>query len=141
MFWDSSAIVPTLLPAAGSSPLHAMLQSDPERTLWWGTPVECQSALFRREREHDLTSLLVQQGLQRLAGLVEDVDVVGPTDRLRDRACRLVATHPVRAGDAFQLAAALMWCDNAPSAATPFVSLDARLRDAARREGFTVLPA
>jgi hypothetical protein len=40
-----------------------------------------------------------------------------------------------------QLAAALMWCDDAPGAATPFVCLDERLRDAARREGFAILPA
>jgi len=140
LFWDSSAIVPTLVPAAESSPLHAILQADPERTLWWGTPVECQSALFRRERDRHLTASLVQQGLQRLVALIQDVDFVGPTTRLRDRACRLVATHPLRAGDALQLAAALMWCGEAPDAGAPFVSLDARLRDAARREGFAILP-
>ncbi len=85
--------------------------------------------------------MLVEQGLQRLAGLIEDAHVIAPTLRLRDRAGRLVAAHPLRAGDALQLAAALMWCDDAPSAATPFVCLDQRLRDAARREGFAILPA
>jgi hypothetical protein len=50
-----------------------------------------------------------------------------------------VASHPLRAADALQLAAALVWCDEAPQG-TAFVCLDDRLRDAARREGFAVLP-
>jgi hypothetical protein len=72
--------------------------------------------------------------------LMEGADVVEPTLALRDRAGRLLATHPLRAGDALQLAAALVWCREAPHE-TPFVCLDARLRDAARAEGFAILPA
>lgn len=44
-----------------------------------------------------------------------------------------------RAADALQLAAALIACDEQPSL-PPFVALDHRLADAARREGFRVLP-
>jgi hypothetical protein len=51
-----------------------------------------------------------------------------------------VRTHPLRAGDALQLAAALVACGERPEA-LPFVCLDDRLRDAARREGFAVLPS
>jgi hypothetical protein len=57
----------------------------------------------------------------------------------RTREGRLRA-HPLRAADALQLAAALMWCDEAPTGET-LVCLDDRLRDAARREGFAILPA
>jgi len=87
-----------------------------------------------------MTPMFVEQGLQRLTHLLEDSHIIAPTLRLRDRAGGLVAAHPLRAGDALQLAAALMWCDDAPSTATPFVCLDGRLRDAARREGFAILP-
>ncbi len=75
----------------------------------------------------------------RLRGLVEDADFIAPTIGLRERAGRLVASHPLRAADALQLAAALVWCDEAPQG-TAFVCLDDRLREAARREGFAVLP-
>jgi hypothetical protein len=47
--------------------------------------------------------------------------------------------HPLRAADAFQLAAALLWCEEDPSRET-FVCLDDRLLEAARREGFRILP-
>jgi uncharacterized protein len=82
---------------------------------------------------------LVEQGTRRLAGLFEDADVIAPTSPLRDRAGRLVSAHPLRAADAFQLAAALAWCDDTP-AGESFVCLDERLREAARREGFAILP-
>jgi uncharacterized protein len=61
------------------------------------------------------------------------------TDHVRRRAGRLVATHPLRAADAFQLAAALVWCEEQPAGET-FVCLDEQLREAARREGFGLLP-
>jgi len=88
-----------------------------------------------------LQCCFVERGLQRLARLIEGSHIIAPTLQLRDRAGVLVAAHPLRAGDALQLAAALMLYDEAPSAVTPFVSLDARLRDAARRDGFAILPA
>lgn len=67
-------------------------------------------------------------------------DIVAPTAPLRDRAGRLLAAHPLRTADALQLAAALAWCDDVPRGES-FVCLDERLREAARREGFAVLPA
>ena len=51
----------------------------------------------------------------------------------------MVKVHDLRAGDAFQLAAALVWAEDAPLGRT-LVSLDQRLREAAQREGFAVLP-
>jgi uncharacterized protein len=45
----------------------------------------------------------------------------------------------MRAADALQLAAALVWCDEQPQGEV-FVTLDERLADTARREGFTTLP-
>lgn len=139
MFWDSSALVPTLVPEARSVATASLLRSDREVILWWVSPVECQSALHRQHREDRISSRLLNEALARLGGLVEDADFITPTNRLRERAGRLVAAHPLRAGDALQLAAALSWCNEAPQG-DAFVCLDDRLRDAARREGFAVLP-
>ena len=47
--------------------------------------------------------------------------------------------HPLRAADAMQLAAAIVWA-NGQATGHEFVCLDHRLREAAQREGFTVLP-
>jgi hypothetical protein len=139
MFWDSSALVPTLVPEARSAATASLLQSDRNVVLWWVSPVECQSALHRQHREDKISLRLLNEALARLGGLAEDADFIAPTNRLRERAGRLVAAHPLRAGDALQLAAALSWCDEAPQG-DAFVCLDDRLREAARREGFAILP-
>jgi predicted nucleic acid-binding protein len=65
---------------------------------------------------------------------------VQPSEMLRGTAERLLAVHVLSAADAFQLAAALHWCQRQPMN-RELVSFDARLRDAAYKEGFTILPA
>jgi len=139
MFWDSSALVPLLLPEDRSAALTALLAEDREITIWWATPLECQSAIHRRHREAPLTPASFSAAAERLRAVVELADTVAPTDELRRRAARLVAVHPLRAADALQLAAALLWCEEQPHAEI-FISLDGRLRDAARNEGFDVKP-
>jgi predicted nucleic acid-binding protein len=139
MFWDTSAIIPVLLPEPRSAAITEALAADREVTLWWGTPVECLSAIYRRHRESPVPAPLLTDALNRLRALVEDADAVSPTDEVRRRAGRLVAAHPLRAADALQLGAALVWCEE-QSHGEVFVCLDARLREAARREGFSLSP-
>ncbi len=139
MFWDSSAVVPLLLPERRSAELAKLLAGEREMTLWWGTPVECLSAIHRRHRDSPFPAVAMNVIGERLRAVVEDADTVSPSDDVRRRAGRLVASHPLRAGDALQLAAALIWCEEQPTGEA-FVCLDERLCEAARREGFTVLP-
>lgn len=61
-----------------------------------------------------------------------------PGEEVRLRAGRLLRTHPLRASDALQLAAALVWVGSPASG--EFVSLDQQLREVALLEGLTVLP-
>jgi predicted nucleic acid-binding protein len=140
MFWDSSALVPLLVPESRSSEIVALLRSDRAPSIWWASPVECESALQRRRREGILSPAELAEALARLGRLAEDVDVVAPTARLRERAGRALASHPLRAADALQLAAAIVWADDT-AAGEVFICLDDRLREAARREGFELLPA
>ncbi|MDP2320578.1 MAG: PIN domain-containing protein [Acidobacteriota bacterium] len=139
MFWDSSALVPLLVPESQSVVLAALIADDKEATIWWATPLECHSALHRRHRDHPLPQSAMTSAIERIRTVVEHTDTVSPSDELRRRAARLLAVHPLRAADALQLAAALLWCEEQPHA-EGFVSLDARLREAALKEGFTVLP-
>ena len=139
MFWDTSAIIPVLLPESRSAALTEALAADREVTVWWGTPVECLSAVYRRHRDSPVPAPLLTEALSRLRALVEDADTVSPTDEVRRRAGRLVAAHPLRAADALQLGAALVWCEE-QSHGEVFVCLDDRLREAARREGFSLVP-
>jgi hypothetical protein len=51
---------------------------------------------------------------------------------------RFLRVHPLRAADALQLAAAFMAAERRP-ASLQVVTLDERLADAARREGFALV--
>lgn len=62
-----------------------------------------------------------------------------PGEAVRERAERLLALDALGAADAFHLAAALLWA-RGRAAGRELVSYDGRLREAARREGFRVLP-
>jgi hypothetical protein len=140
MFWDSSALVPVLLPEPTSVDLVRILRSDARPTIWWSSPIECRSAIYRRHRHTRLSPSLLDRTLRRLDALMQGLDTVAPTDPVRDRAGRLLGSHALRAADALQLASALVWCAEKPQDET-FVSLDERLRVAAGREGFQLLPA
>jgi uncharacterized protein len=139
MFWDTSAIVPLLIDEALSRSLTDQLRADKEPAIWWSTPVECQSAIQRRHRDGAIAAAELAAINERLRSFLLHVDTVSPTDDVRRRAARLIAVHPLRAADALQLAAALLWAEEQPHGET-FVSVDARLRDAAAREGFTLIP-
>lgn len=138
-FWDSSAIVPLLVAEPASQEIAATLDADGELICWWGTPVECASALARREREGSVTAADVAVALGRLDALRTAWAEVQPTDRVRAVAIRLLRTHSLRAPDAFQLAAAIAAAEDHPET-LPFVTLDDHLAEAAVREGFSVTP-
>jgi hypothetical protein len=60
-----------------------------------------------------------------------------PVEAVRRTARRLLRVHDLRADDALQLAAAVVAAEGDPSS-LEIVSLDDRLTEAARREGFIV---
>jgi predicted nucleic acid-binding protein len=119
--------------------MASLLRKDPDVILWWGTPVESVSALARAVREARLESTAERSGRRVVEALRERAFEVQPSEEVRRRAIRLLGVHPLRAADALQLAAALVWCRERPSRAG-LVCLDARLATAATREGFDVLP-
>jgi hypothetical protein len=82
---------------------------------------------------------VLARALDRLRLLADEADTVAATSEVRERAGRLLATHPLRAADALQLAAALVWCEDRPHSAS-FACLDERLRGAAALQGFRMLP-
>jgi len=137
-YWDSSALVPVLIAEMATGRLQSRLRDDPHIATWWGTELECISAIARREREHQLTVPEVEDALHRLQDFRSAWQEVQPRAALRDGARRFLRSHPLHAADALQLTAALVAANQQP-ASLEFVCLDDRLADAARREGFPVL--
>jgi uncharacterized protein len=137
-FWDTSAVVPLLADEPARPRLLELLEQDPQVLIWWGTTVEIASALARREREQLLTADEVTAALVLARQLAETWHEIVPADAVRRTAERLLRTHPLRATDSLQLAAALIAADHDPGN-LQLVCLDARLAAAARREGFAVV--
>lgn len=133
-FWDSSALVPLLLCQPQTALARQLLEQDGELVVWWGSPVECASAIARLGREGHLTAKAEQDARSLLDALRRSWFEVQPGDAVRTQALRLLRFHPLRAADALQLAAALEWAGSPPEG--DFVTLDGRLREAAQREGF-----
>lgn len=138
-YWDTSALVPLLLAQPATERVHPLLRDDDDIVVWWGTVVECNSALARLERSGELPPPAIQSALEALALLREGWSEVSASEAVREQAARLLRVHPLRAADALQLAAALVWSGGSPTG-LEVVSLDERLRTALSREGFSTLP-
>lgn len=139
-FWDASAIVPLLVSETSSRALQALAKQDSTMLVWWGSEVECASALARIERDGALDprdAARVFERLRQLSGAWQEIE---PSDVIRQAAIRFLRVHPLRAADALQLAAAYAAAEQRP-ASLDMVTLDERLAIAARKEGFVVLDA
>lgn len=139
-FWDSSAILPICLDEPHSDAIRNMLRDDQHLVVWWGTIIECWSALSRLRRERILSEDGDARAREILRILAESWTEVEPTEKVRQNTARLLRLHPLRAADAAQLAAGLVWAEGNP-AGHAFVCLDKRLSQAAGLEGFHLLPA
>jgi predicted nucleic acid-binding protein len=137
-FWDASAIVPLLVDEAPREVLLTLLERDPVMLVWWGSSVECASAVARRERAGALAFAEATGVLERLRTLAGGWQEVLPSEPVRNAAQRLLRVHPLRAADSLQLAAAIVAAEGDP-ATLEFVGLDDRLNEAAAREGFRVI--
>lgn len=134
-FWDASAIVPLLIEEPRSGSVENEYRRDPGFVVWWGTDIECVSALARRERDGAIESDLVTTAIARLDLLGAAWQEVQPSGPLRRAAIRLLRVHALRAADALQLAAAVA-ASEGDSRSLVFVTLDERLAQAAVKEGF-----
>jgi hypothetical protein len=95
--------------------------------------------MLRRRREGVLNTDAELKARAILSALSIEWSEVQPSELVRQRAERLLSIHPLRSADAFQLAAALIWAQENPQG-HEIVCLDQNLREAAHKEGFTVIP-
>lgn len=136
-FWDSSALVPLCIRQAASRQAQLYLRKF-DVVVWWGSFVEVHSAICRLEREHLINDVNKQGAAARLHLLSRGWREVLPDDQLRNLAAASLDNYVLRAADALQLAAALIWCQKRPTRRN-FISADRRLSQAASAAGFLVL--
>ncbi len=115
------------------------------RLMAGGTPatsrlseVEVTSALMRRWREGAFDAAARERAVVALVSDLRAVTVVEIVPTVTARARVLLQRHPLRAGDALQLASCLLLRDSTSDAVT-FAGFDERLNQAAKAEGLTVV--
>lgn len=133
-YWDASALVPLVVQEASTAALRRLARAG-DLVTWCLSPVEISSAIERRAREGALSPVERQAALDNLRDLAAVWTEITGVATVRERACRLLGVHRLRAADALQLAAALVAVGDQP-AAHEFVCGDQRLSEVAAREGF-----
>jgi len=136
-FWDTSAILPLVFFEDDSKNREHQLEDDLLMVVWYGTAVEIESAICRRSREKSLVKAQAVLARDKIQFLAESWLEIAPSAGLRKKAIRLLRVHVLRAGDAFQLAAALIAVEDHPSG-NRFLTGDHGLKEAAEAEGFLV---
>ena len=137
-FWDTSALVPLCCFQPQSGKARQVVRTYSRQVVWWGTVVEAVSSLNRLTRDGKLSVDENRQAFARLDYLRNRWNEVQPTEEVRERAERLLRIHKLRAADALQLAAALVWCEDRPRGRA-LICDDGNLSEAARAEGFTII--
>lgn len=137
-YWDSSALVSLLVEGRESARRLELLEQDSSVITWWGSQIECASALNRLHREGAIDAQELGRSLEQLRILASSWFEVRPMQRVRNRAIRLLRIHPLRGADAVQLASALTASGEDPPT-LDMVCSDVRLSHAAILEGFVVL--
>ena len=138
-FWDTSALVLLVVDQRATARARAIHRAYSKIVVWWGSAVEIESALSRLGRHGVLSAADLDLARRRAAMLTGGAHEVPPSDAVRDRAIALTKAHPLRTGDALQLAAALATSRDRPVGRL-FVCFDERLTAVARDVGFDVRP-
>ena len=136
-YFDASALVKRYVREANSTSIRRLLKLGPVATSRL-SEVEVASALGRRVREGAFTS---EERDRAMTSLEEDLTVfivVEVTPRITARSRELLRQHPLRAGDAVQLASCL-YLQQELAEGVPFVAFDDKLAEAARHEGLNVV--
>lgn len=140
VFWDASAIVPLCIHQTASPRARQILRQHPKLVVWWATLVEVRSACARAVRVGRADANEQAHALHHLQQMSKSWREIDPDHTVRALALKLLDGHPLRTGDALQLAAALVWCNENPHRRI-FVCFDDRLATVAEAVGFIVITA
>src|SRR5688500_10790397 len=110
-YWDSSALVPVIVKEPASDIVAKWLSQDPEIATWYLSATELMSTLCRKQREGAFDEATLSKAIQQRDDLLRGVSLIGAHTRIVSTAERLLRTHPLRAADALQLAAAIFSVD------------------------------
>jgi uncharacterized protein len=135
-YFDASALVKRYVRETGTSTVRRLVASGVVATSRL-TEVEISSGIARRAREGALTTRQRDRLLGVLQRDMPAIAIVEIVPEVTAEARALLLRHPLRAGDAIQLASCL-YLQRQLAVPVPFVAFDRRLLDAARTEKLDV---
>ena len=138
-YFDASALVKRYVREAGSVTVRRLLASGIAASSRL-SEVEVSSAIVRRAREGAFTMPRRDRMLGALQRDLPALAIVEIIPEIAADARVLLLRHPLRAGDAIQLASCL-YLQRQLARPVPFVAFDRRLVEAAHAEGLTVIAA
>ena len=139
LYAESSAVLAWLLEQEHGERAAAALASAELVITSDITLIECDRVLIRAVALNELTEADGADRQTRLNTVAARWTLLGLDDEIAERARRPFAIEPVRTLDAIHLASTLIAQKALPGLAV--LSLDARVRDVARRLGFVLLPS
>jgi predicted nucleic acid-binding protein len=131
-FFDASAIVKRYVREVGSARVRRLLRHNAAVSRL--TEVEVASALARLVRNGNITAAQRDRAARALERDLTAWTVVEITAEVAAEARRLLLLHELRAGDAIQLASALVLQRGLGEPLEEFIVYDARLSDAAEKQ-------
>jgi predicted nucleic acid-binding protein len=133
-FLDASALVKRYVREPGSDVVRGLVRRRRRLAAAAVSLVEVPAALWRRARAGDVTAEQARRLAAKVATDLAEVELVEARGPILALAAQLVETHPLRAYDAIQLAAALRLSRETGIALT-FACSDKTLLDVAKAEG------
>jgi hypothetical protein len=135
-FWDASALAHVCVPGQISRTARDLVRTH-VIAIWWGTPLEVRSVLNRVHREGAISDAVIRASWERASGVLAGCLMIPPTDAVKELAFAQLIRFSLKASDALQLAAALVWCKQIPRRRR-FICNDRQLFTAATASGFEV---
>lgn len=136
-YWDSSAIVPLIVPETKTEESRNLIKKDRQILTWMLTETEILSALCRKLRDGSINLREFNSAKRHLFDLKRSWIIVTHAEKVQQRANILLERYPLRAFDALHLASAEV-AINENYSRLDFVTYDARLQEAAYKEGFNL---
>lgn len=134
-FWDTSALIPLLTEEETTPIMTEIFRADQNIVAAFITPIEMTSVLWRKAGVNDDLRHLAER---RYAVIQANWTIIDEYAAAMPLARRYAAVYRLRAGDAIQLACAVLAIRERDE--LPFVVRDHDLAAAARTEGFPILP-
>jgi uncharacterized protein len=135
-YWYLSTFLTLFVEQPCSPKYRALHERDGQVVTAWHSVPECASAFCRLQRERLVTEAQLTKLLARLQAQAANWFILDSGTRLEHLTLRMLRIHPLRAMDALHLAAACLIRGD-QIAPMVFFCEDARLAEAAAKEGFT----